>query len=183
MTGISTRSKWLRCVSALGVLVIISYVVCLPNVYENEPTDALWFGIDGVLRNVYYVSMILTAIAFVGTVWWLYAYFPRHHFEQLQRPYATFLVGAILWSVTLWSWGRSLSVLPPYKQCLTRIAKLLVIMSLCATSLGSVWIAYRTNQYANRVPIWVNVALFVVCTHVIVLDNIGWTSVFLMRRS
>ena len=180
MNILSSKYSFLGIVFVLGCLVILSYIYILPRVQPRRSIDALWFGIDGYLRLFYYAFMVLTTLSFIIALVWIWNTFrPSVLYKQFILPYATFLVGAILWSITLWLWGQSQQ--PSSSHPLTSsMTKGFVILSLLITSVGSGWILYSVyKQSYQPVPWWVYVALIIVFIHVFVLDNIGWTIAFL----
>lgn len=163
----------------LGAFVILSYIICLPRVLPDKSMDALWFGIRGTTRKVYYASMILTAIAFVASLWWLHNHFPKSSINILTQAYTVFLIGAVLWSVCLLLWGTTRAYTASIISWCTMV---LVVLSLCMTSFGSAYLLYTVSNEPNIVvPTWVFVSLILVFIHVFLLDNIGWAYTFVMH--
>lgn len=163
-----------------GAAVLASYVYFLPRVFPKKSANnlnALWFGIDGGLRTTYYVSIVLAALAFLVSLVWLLVTnnaHARQHIQYTLAPHAVFLVGAVLWSIALWTWGHNVPT-----WWLTRA---FVVLALIITTAGAVWLLVEYVQRL-RAPWWVCVLVAYVLFHVGVLDNIGWTTAFLRVQS
>ena len=163
-----------------GAAVLASYVYFLPRVFPKKTAksiSALWFGIDGDLRNVYYVSIVLTALAFLVSLVWLLVTGNTHAHQNIHyvfAPYAVFLAGALLWSVALWTWGHNV---PTWW-----LTQTFVVLALTITTAGAVWLLVAYVRHL-RAPWWVCVFVAYVLFHVGVLDNIGWTTAFLRVQS
>ena len=168
------RSKILfySMVVLMGILVVLSYIVLLPLVNTHQDINALWFGIHGRMRQCYYVSIVLSAIAFVSSTTWLY--FHSKHINQMWIPYFVFLVGAVSWSVALWLWGNYKSTT---HQSLNIVLQICVVLALVITSIGACGMLYQSIRKVFST--WVIIMYVYVCFHVVVLDNIGWTLHFL----
>ena len=175
-----------------GILTLLGYVYFLPRVSPTQPVSALWFGIQGPVRTVYYVSIVLAAIAFlVMSGWMLFRPSSNHSSErrvQETRGLSVFFAGAILWSVTLWIWGQVSGANHTHSGSRTvarGIAELAVMMALILTTVGALLLLLEwTNRGLNNgghAPWWVVVAAGYVLFHVGVLDNIGWGVAFLCR--
>ena len=60
-----------------GFLVILSYLVFLPLIRKNNVSlDAMWGQIKGIERDLTYVPMIASAIAFLYVL---------HHFDNIDH--------------------------------------------------------------------------------------------------
>ena len=166
------KSWFYSMVIIMGTLVILSYMVLLPRVNTQKDINALWFGIRGHLRYFYYVSIGISAIAFViNTIWLL---MNPIHLHKMWMPYFVFLIGAIGWSMTLWFWGNYTS---RHYFVWNIVLKVFVVLALVVTSVGACGMLYQAIR--NRFNTWIIMMYAYICFHVIVLDNIGWTIHFL----
>lgn len=148
-----------------GCATLLSYIHFLPRVQPSKPISALWFGIKGPLRNVFYVSMFVSMCSFLAIVSWLILdnQCPLVH---LWLPLFIFFLGTSTWSVALWRWG------------VTGGFVWAVLLSLVATTTGAAWLWWSVKNRLNA-PWWVVWGTVAILFHVGVLDNIGWFVAFL----
>ena len=156
----------------LGSLVLLSYYVLLPRTLPSGKVEPLWFGIDGKVRQMYYLSMVLTVVGYLGALWWIHTHASSKTRHTYVNAYIVTLLGALSWSVALWVWGRSTQS--------RALAVGGVFGALLLTTLGAWWLV--GTAYANRAPWWVISLLGVYVFHVTVLDNGGWFYAFYVHQ-
>ena len=164
----------LALVAVGGVAVLASYVYFLPRVLPRAANglNALWFGIDGLSRSFYYVSIVLSALCFLASFIWLLVSddaHARHNVNRTLAPYSVFFVGAVLWSVALWTWGQHAPS--------SWVTRTFVVFALTLTTVGAVWLLIEYVQ-ALRAPWWACVFVAYLMFHVGLLDNVGWVLAF-----
>jgi len=153
-----------------GIYVLTSYAYLLPrSIPHGETTlDALWFGIHGLERRMFYVSMVVSALAFVIATIRFSRSLTWKEFPALCVAYTLFLAGATLWTTSLW-WLSS--------NTYESMARISVIFALCLTTLGAI-VLFREAWIVRR-DLITAIAIGLVCFHVAVLDNSRWAYAFL----
>ena len=167
----------LALVAVGGAAVLASYAYFLPRVLPRASTDlnALWFGIDGQLRTFYYVSIVLSALCFLASFVWLLVTdnaHARHHIDRTLVPHSVLFLGAVLWSVALWTWGQNA---PSWW-----VTRSFVVLALTITTVGAVWLLVEYVQ-TLRAPWWVCLFVAYLLFHVGAMDNIGWVAAFIKK--
>jgi hypothetical protein len=157
-----------------GILTMLSYAVLLPQVQPGRPVSSLWFGIDGRVRNMYYISMVVAAAGFLLVGSWLVfgARDPSSNTTRTRTrlPLSVFFGGSIMWSVALLWWGRSHH---STTTCTHRASVLAVLAALVATTVGAGGLTWELWT-SRTAPAWATVGAALVLLHVGVLDNVGW---------
>ena len=166
MSILSVPNALLCIIIVGGCLVLLSYFILLPRTLPSRRLDPLWFGIQGTLRTVYYVSILCSAIVFFCSLYWIYHHLDHQNIQSYTNAYILLLLSAMLWAVALWWWGHHPSTVAVWSVCMT----------LIGTTIGSMWLLY--NTYLNNAPQWVLLCLVYFVFHVFVLDNIGWFYAF-----
>jgi hypothetical protein len=159
-------------VAICGIYVLTSYAYLLPkSIPHGETTlDALWFGIHGVERWVFYVSMLVAAFAFIIATIRFSRNLTWNEFPSLCVAYSLFLVGATIWTTSLWWFSLNTYV---------NLARIFVIFSLCLTTLGAV-VLYR-EAWVVRKDLITAICIGLLCFHVAVFDNSRWAYAFLQN--
>lgn len=157
-------------VAICGIYVLTSYVYLLPRSlpYGETSLDALWFGIDGIERRVFYVSMVISTIAFIIATIRFSRNLTWQEFPPLCVAYSLFLVGATLWTTSLWWFSLN---------TYANLARMFVIIALCITTLGAILLV--REAWVVRKDLVTAIATGLLCIHVAVFDNGRWAYVFL----
>lgn len=153
-----------------GIYVLTSYAYLLPrSIPQGETTlDALWFGIHGLERRVFYASMVASALAFVIATIRFARSLTWKEFPALCVAYSLFLGGATLWTTSLWWFSFN---------TYANLARVFVIVALCLTTLGAI-LLFREAWVVRR-DLITAISIGLVCFHVAVLDNHRWAYAFI----
>jgi hypothetical protein len=120
----------------LGLPILLCYFILLPKINKKD----LWV-------NMSRIQIIFTIITLSISII-IYLYYIFNGNERLYNPMLIFLLGALMWPIMLY----------------LNINKLLVILSLVITSIGSIMIFMKEK----------NIFTFMLVFHVVFTDNILW---------
>jgi hypothetical protein len=189
----TAKPNLLAVVTVLGASVLASYGILLPRVRPDRSVTALWFGIDGRLRNVYYASILFSAVCFLAAFGWVYTKGSEAFASAVTPAYVVMLLGAVGWSVALWWWGRQ-----SRGSALHTLAVWLTVAALVATSAGAGMLVYTmcggggggsgrravgTAASPAAPPWWVCASVWYFLFHVLVMDNVGWSYAFVTHSN
>ena len=179
MTGfhLTPRNALFLLVAVGGVYTLSSYFYILPQIgrksksdiaQKTQSFDELWFGISPSERQLFYISMIIAAIAFCIATGRFMLKITWSQFPSLCISYCIFFAGAILWTFSLWWWSFGVYA---------NLANISVIVALCLTTLGAAMLV-REAWVVHR-DIIATVAMSLVLVHVALFDNGRWAFAFL----
>lgn len=148
----------------LGTIVLLTYALCLPQAFRlpNGKLHA-WGGINGGLRTMYAVSIILAAVAYL----WLMYTLPASDCKNA-IAFQIFLGGAALWAPL---------VLASMNAPDNGLLKAGVIAALTLTTAGAIGLLWRaakggaTTTVVRRSTV---IAAAWLLFHVFLLDNVVW---------
>jgi len=141
-----------------GSIVLLSYCICLtPILSSDKGKDWAWAGISGIIRKIYTISMIITAISYI------YLVFNMPSTQMARISFIIFLIGASCWTPALLAtYGFPSSEM--YAYC--------VIVALCLTSIGALMLLYQI--WKQNLSWKYCVTGGIVVFHILLLDNIIW---------
>ena len=151
-----------------GFLVILSYLIFLPLIRKNNVSlDAMWGQIKGIERDLTYVSMIASAIAFLYVLHHMITK-KRKNTKTLYLGFTVFFIGAILWAPLLYYYFLNKS----------QFRASLMVTALCVTSLGAILILL--SLYCQERTNYVLLAVYsIFFFHILYLDNVNYGSRFI----
>jgi len=158
-----------------NILLFISGAILLYSYYrlgKNTPyVNKLWGRIDGNARKFYIISIFLSGIPFLLTVYYLHT--NQNIQKEIKQNIYNGLLSIVLFSI-FWMPLSILYLLKKEDKCMIRQ---LVILTLLLVALSSFYVLYQMNKIKDDSLIYKS-SLYGMCYfffHVFVLDFITWS--------
>ena len=149
-----------------GVIVLYTYFKYLGDSLKiGVKVDELWGNIKGNYRNVYYISMVISALSYLYLCYYLICLDKKIHNNKNIIYIGTilFFIGASLWAPFV------------YNHFKNNLNKIFIYLSLCLTTCGIILLFIHIMNNGNLFSkICISLFLF----HVLILDNLIWSIKF-----